>query len=227
MNHAERQLPARGLLAAVAAGGILAAGAAGLSMADAAASPVSTAYGAAASGTDPASPRPTVSSGGAVKTASGSNSGKAGTFSATGITVRAGAGMAESRVGNLTVGGESFGSITATCRNGVTAVKHSGKRSSKPNVKVSYGSGGGPNVTGITVTISGAGDEPAETVTAAVVSCGKGIPADGPTSPPSRPGDDQHDGGQPDRGDASEPGIGDDVTAPAPSQRDGHLPVTG
>lgn len=220
---------AQPLLAAIGAGGLLAAAITGLTTtanADIAlaAADVSTAYGAAASGTDPASPSPSVSSGGAVKTASGSNSGKAGTFSATGITVRAGAGIAESRVGNLTVAGESFGSITATCSNGVTKVSHSGKKPSKPNMKVAYGSGGGPKATGITVTITGAGDEGAQTVTAAVVSCGKGTPPSQTPAPGDNPADSPGDGTSSDtpHGDADDSG-----TAPAPDLHTGHHPVTG
>lgn len=225
-THPSEHSP-RGLLTAIAAGGLLAAtitGIAALTPADAATATTSTAYGAAASGTDPASPSPSVSSSGAVKTASGSNSGRVGTFSATGITVKAGAGIAESRVGNLTVAGESFGAITATCRNGVTKVSHSGKKPSKPNMKVSYGSGGGPSVTGITVTITGAGDEKAQTVTAAVVSCGKGTP---PSDSPDA-GDGQDDGTSTDGSDhGSTEDTGADNTAPAPELHDGHHPVTG
>lgn len=225
-NTTTRTRPApRALLGAIGVGGILAATITGLAgTADATTTAVttattSTAYGAAASGTDPASPSPTVSSFGAVKTASGSNSGRAGTFSATGITVKAGAGIAESRVGNLTVAGESFGAITATCSNGVTKVSHNGRKPSKPNMKVSYGSGGGPNATGITVTITGAGGEGAQTVTAAVVSCGTGTPPPAGDPDPGTDGSSSDDNGPTD----------DSATdaAPAPRLHTGHHPVTG
>lgn len=232
-THTPSKLP-RLLLTATAAGGILAA-AITTSIHDSDIQPLaaeaSSAYGAAATGTDPASPKPSVSSGGAIRSASGSNSGAAGTFSATGITVRAGAGMAEARVGNVTVAGESFGSVTATCRNGITSVKHSGKKSSKPNVNVAYGSGGGPSATGITVTITGAGDETAQTITAAVVRCGKGTPP--PTSSEPTPDEPQPspDKDEPTRGDSAQPDTdtepGDAPIAPTPRLREGHHPVTG
>lgn len=245
MHHATQNASRpRGLLAAIGAGSILAAATIGLAHSTADAAPEhSTAYGAAATGTDPADPHPTVSSSGEVKTATGSHSGNAGTFRATGITVKAGAGMAESHVSELTVGGESFGAITATCRDGVSTVKHSGKKPSSPNMKVTYGSGGGPQATGITVTITGAGGETAQTVTAAVVRCGKAAAApptttttpprgedtSAPTSPPSQPTDDTPPEAGPDTDpDRHESGTtGRDPSAPAPQPRQGHHPVTG
>lgn len=240
-QHSEHLLAAvslRAMLAAIAAGGALAASICGLvGSADAATPPTtgaapstSTAYGAAATGADPVSPSPTVSSSGAIKTGSGDVSSPAGTFTASGISVRAGAGIAESRVSSLTVAGETFGPISTTCRDGVTKVAHNGEKATSKNLSVAYGSGGGPKAVGITVTITGAGEQDAQTITAAVAQCGKGSPPSDGESPNPAPGD--RPGGT---DEASQPGGSDNAadrssdhgSAPAPRLHIGHHPVTG
>lgn len=231
------RISTRTLLASLAAGSVLATATVGgvaPTNADAAES-INGAYGVAAEGTDPHQPTPLVTSNGKMKTARGNASGNAGTFRATGMTVKAAAGIAETRVGNLTVGGENFGSISATCRNGiVTNVTHSGTKPSKPNMRAYYGSTGGSKVIGITVQILGADNKPAQTVTAAAVRCAKGTPpSDDPAEPPSStPKPDQPGNGADDGGDTGSSSGGDnggeqDAPAPAPTPADGHHPVTG
>jgi len=224
----------KAMLYAAAVGGVLAASLCLVGRADATtpappnavgAQSSSSAYGAASTGADPVSPSPSVSSSGAVKSSSGTVSSPAGTFTASGITVRAGAGIAESRVASLTVAGETFGPISTTCRDGVTKVAHNGKEASAKNLSVSYGTGGGPKAVGITVTISGAGDQDAQTITAAVANCGKGNPPGGDTDPAPNPDD------QPGNTPKSDESASEDSTtneqAPAPRLHTHHHPVTG
>lgn len=193
----------------------------------------STAYGVAATGTDPVAATPSVSSADVVKTASGSAAGKAGTFSASGITVKAGAGIAEAAVANLTVAGKALGSVTAKCANGETTYSHTGSAPDSPNLKVSWGGSAGA-----TITLVAAGGKAAETITVAVVKCSTGTPpttvppttvpptskptmtpTGQPTSPTEVPTATSAPGATPLPGQ-----IGD---APAPTPVDGHHPVTG
>jgi hypothetical protein len=232
----------RTIFAGVGAGGVLAASAVALVLSTGApanaAATTSTAFGVSASGVDPVGATPSVSSDGAVKTASGSVSGKAGTFSATGITVKAGAGVAESTVSSLTVGGKNIGSVSAKCSNGKTSYSHSGGAPAASNLKVSFGGGAGA-----TVQIIGAGGKAVETITVAVVKCGTGTP---PTSEPTQPPTHEPTGKptQPPTGKPTgkptdthkptgthkpgqTPGERPDQPAPKPTPRDGHHPVTG
>jgi len=226
----------RATLAALATGAALAASVTGLVvLTDAeAAATASSAYGIAASGVDDVGRQPSVSSDGAVKTASaGSVSGSAGTFTASGLTVKAGAGVAEASVSSLTVGGRSIGSVTAKCADGKTTVTHSGSAVNEANLHVSFGGGGGSSATGATITIIGADGEAAETITVAGVSCTAGAPpatTAPPTSTTTRP---EQPAGAPTSGNptghpASTPGTPPTTTrAPAPTPVPGHLSVTG
>lgn len=228
----------RTILAGVGAGGVLAASAVALVLSTGApanaAATTSTAYGVSASGVDPVGATPSVSSDGAVKTASGSASDKAGTFSATGITVKAGAGIAESTVSSLTVGGKNIGSVSAKCSNGQTTYSHSGAAPSASNLKVAFGGGAGA-----TVQIIGAGGKTVETITVAVVKCGTGTP---PTTQPTQPPTHEPTGqptqqptgkptskptGKPTHKPGQQPSDKPDQPAPKPVPHDGHHPVTG
>ncbi|HEY3481027.1 MAG TPA: hypothetical protein VGL02_19200, partial [Streptomyces sp.] len=117
--------PTQAVIAGVGASGVLAAGAVALVLSagsPASAAPTaSSAYGVSAFGVDNVKAKPYVSSSGGVTTDSGSVSGAAGTFTASGIVVKAGAGMASATVSSLTVGGKNIGRASATCKNGVVS----------------------------------------------------------------------------------------------------------
>lgn len=195
-----------------------------------------TAYGIAATGVDDVTAQPSVSSSGEITSRSaGSVSGQAGTFTASGLTVRAGAGLAEATVTSLTVGGRQIGSINAKCANGVSTVTHSGSPISEPNLTVTYGSSGSSKAVGAKVTIIGADGEPAETITVAVVTCGTSTPEPTPTSTPPNPTTSQptpNPTGAPSpnpttRTTAPKQPANPPVPAPAPTPLPGHHPVTG
>jgi hypothetical protein len=225
-----RTTHSRTLLAGLGAGA-LAAGALTMILTGSPASAqatTSTAYGVSASGVESKAAQPSVSSDGAVKTASGSVSGMG--WSATGITVKAGAGVAEATVGNVTAGGKSIGSVTAKCADGVTTYSHGGAAPNDPKLKVSFGGGAGA-----TIQILGAGDKPVQTITVAVVKCGKGTPptTNPPTSnPPTGNPTQQPTGTQKPTGTqqptgTQKPGEKPVKPAPQPEIKDGHHPVTG
>lgn len=188
----------------------------------------STAYGVSASGIEAKGPQPSVSSTGAVKTASGSVSGMG--WRATGITVRTGAGLAEAIVGNVTVANRNLGSVSATCRDGATTYTHSGSAPNDPKLRVSFGGGAGA-----TIQILGADDKPAQTITVAVARCGRGAPptttpqpTTPPTGQPTQPAPPAT--GQPTQRSVAGSGQqgGRPITpAPRPRPQDGHHPVTG
>jgi hypothetical protein len=207
-------------LAALTLGGVGAVGIAHGQGSDA----INAAYGVAAKGTDNQGPTPLVTSNGKAKTDSGSAAGSSGQFAATNMSVRAAAGQSEAKVGNLIVAGENFGSISATCEDGVvTSVEHDGTKPSKPNVKVYYGKKGGDKVIGITVHVVDDAGKVTQEVTAAAVRC-----AEAPEEKPDKPVE------KPDRPDkpvakpkpAPEPAK-TVVAAPAPTSTPGHHPVTG
>jgi hypothetical protein len=202
-----------------------------------AAGETSTAFGVSATGADPVSARPSVSSDDAIKTASGSAAGGAGTFSASGITVKAGAGVAEATVASIKVGGVSLGPIGAKCSNGVTT--YSGGGSAKPaaNLSVSYGAGAGA-----TIKVLGAGGKAVETITVAVAKCGKGgstpptgQPTGTPTGQPTGEPTGKPTGHPTGKPTASKPGkptstrssSKPEQPAPKPKQVGGHPIVTG
>jgi hypothetical protein len=229
----------RTLLAGIGAGGALAAGAVTLVLttgAPANAAPTtSTAYGVSATGPDGVAPTPSVASSGAITTKSGSAAGAAGTFKASGITVRAGAGYAEATVGSLTVGGVSIGRASATCKNGVISYDSPPARSTG-KLRVLPRTDGAAAV----VQILGAGDKPSETIKLAVVTCGTGTPpTDEPTQQPTGQPTQQPPTGQPTHQPsgkpshqpthtpAHRPGQTPDTPAPAPVPHLGHHPVTG
>lgn len=195
---------------------------------DAHADPANSAYGISASGVDTVGPQPSVSSDSAVKsTAADTVRGPSGTFVASGLSVKAGAGMAEATVANLAVGGRSVGSVNVKCANGVSMVSHSGSPVNEPNFRVGYGAGGGPTATGATITIAGADGQPSQTITVAVVSCGKGTP---PTTQPTPPSTGTSTGKTTEtntpRPAPQEPDV-PEIQAPKPSPAPGHHPVTG
>jgi len=174
-------------LTATGIGGILAAGIVGLSLSTAAspaaAAAGSTAFGVQASGVDNKSAN------------SGSVSGTS--FSASGISTETRPGYARATVANLTVGGQSLGSITVTCEQGVTTVSHSTSAAETTFFHPHYGTGGGPSATGVTVIITDAKGTKSQTVSAAGVSCDKSTtsptstssarPTGHPTSTPGHP----------------------------------------
>ncbi|WP_018686845.1 hypothetical protein [Actinokineospora enzanensis] len=189
----------------------------------------SSAFGVSASGVDPVGAQPSVSSSGEVKTASGSVSGKAGTFTASGITVKAGAGIAEASVAKVTVGGVSIGPVSAKCNNGVTTYSGGGPAAPSSNVKVSYGGGAGA-----VITVVGAGGKAAETITVAVAKCGKGTPpttnppTNPPTGQPTNPPTGKPTGSNPTtKPTGTNPNTKPEQPAPKPQPHDGHHPVTG
>jgi len=219
---------ARGLMAGLSVGVILAAGTTGLvvlaqSPATAQAD-TSTAYGVSASGVEDKGPQPSVSSAGTIKTDSGSVSGLGWTVS--GITVKAGAGVAEAAVSNITVANRSIGPVTAKCADGKITYTHGGSAPNDPKLRVSFGGGAGA-----TIQILGAGDAVVQTITVAVVKCGQGAP---PTTEPTttastntsaRPSA-QPSGTRPPAGTAN-PVRTPDAPAPSPQPHIGHHPVTG
>lgn len=183
----------------------------------------STAYGVSASGNENKAAQPSVASDGEVKTASGSVSGMG--WSASGITVKAGSGIAEATVANVVVAGKAIGSVSAKCADGAVSFSHGGAAPSDPKLKVSFGGGAGA-----TIQILGAGDKVAQTITVAVVKCGKAtLP---PTNPPTGQPTGQPTGkptGQPPTGTQKptpKPGT-TPQPAPTPQLQDGHHPVTG
>lgn len=183
----------------------------------------STAYGVSATGTENKAAQPSITSDGEVKAASGSVSGMG--WSATGITVKAGNGIAEATVGNVVVAGKTIGSVSAKCTDGAVSYAHGGAAPSDPKLKVSFG-----GEAGATIQILGAGDKVAQTITVAVVKCGKAtVP---PTNPPTNPPTGQPTGrptGQPPTGTQKptpKPGT-TPQPAPTPQLQDGHHPVTG
>ncbi|ONI88040.1 hypothetical protein ALI22I_20060 [Saccharothrix sp. ALI-22-I] len=172
-HHRARAVLAGAALGAlgVATGAVLFTGSPTTAQAEAQAE-TSTAYGVSAIGVDPVSAQPSVSSAGEVKTAGGDVSGEAGTFTASGVSVKAGAGMAEARVAGIKVGGVTFGPISAKCDNGViTYPEGEGPVNPAPNLSVEYKKG-----PGAVITIRGANGKASQTITAAVVNCAKGIP---------------------------------------------------
>lgn len=182
-----------------------------------AAQDTSTAYGISATGVDPVSAQPSVSSSGAVKADSaGAVAGKAGTFTASGLSVRAGAGLAEASVASVTVGGVTIGPVGAKCSQGTTTYSGGGPAQPARNVRVSYGGGAGA-----TITVLGANTKPAETITVAVVKCGTGTPPAPPTSSKPRPTTSKP------HGTVTRPPTRTERPAPRPVPRDGHHAVTG
>jgi hypothetical protein len=172
-----------------------------------------------------------VSSDGAVKTATGSVSGMG--WSATGITVKAGTGTAEATVGAVTVAGRAIGSVSATCRDGVTSYAHGGSPASDERLKIRFGGGAGA-----VIEIVGAGGKPSQTITIAVAKCGKATtpptsPTPPPTStPPGAPTGTPPPGGTPTSGapTSTPKPSGRQRTAPpapAPTPKPGHYVVTG
>lgn len=198
-----------------------------------AASDTSTAFGVSASGVDAVNAQPSVSSAGAVKSASaGSVSGSAGTFTATGLSVKAGAGLAQASVSNVTVGGKSIGAVSATCANGHISYDHPDVKPQASNLNVDWEVSGAAAV----ITITGAGGKHVETITVAKVSCGAGTPPTSrPTSAPptSRPPTSNPPAGKPTGRPApiASPGQGSgnqsEQPAPSPKPKDGHHAVTG
>ncbi|MFI5591257.1 hypothetical protein ACIA5G_39825 [Amycolatopsis sp. NPDC051758] len=176
----ERRATQRALTAA-GLGGILAAGIVGISLSTpaspAAAASGSTAFGVRASNT--------------VNLSADSGSLSNPTVSATGISTETGAGYAKASVSSLTVGGKAVGSVSASCKQGVTTVSHSGGDQDTPFFHVHFGKSGGPSATGVTVTITDKSGKVSETVRAAGVSCDKAStqPPTGepPTSKPAPP----------------------------------------
>ncbi|WP_406639229.1 hypothetical protein [Amycolatopsis sp. WGS_07] len=148
----------------------------------------STAYGVAGSSTDNFGPTPTVSSSGAVRTASGSYTSKLGIV-ASGMTVKAGNGFAEATVASVRIGNVTVGPVSMTCRDGKISYTGGGPAHPARNLSVSYHNGAGA-----TIVISGAGTSggaeggPAlapkqpQTITVAVAKCEKGTTP--PTSAP-------------------------------------------
>jgi hypothetical protein len=160
-------------LTAVSLGGILAAGIVGITLSTpaspASAASESTAFGVRATDT--------------VNLSADSGSLSNPTVSATGISTETSAGYAKASVASLTVGGVSIGSVSATCKQGVTTVSHSGSDQDTKFFHVHFGKSGGPSVTGVTVTITDKNGKVSETVRAAGVSCSK-ADAEPPTSEP-------------------------------------------
>ncbi|MYW94195.1 hypothetical protein G3I59_27250 [Amycolatopsis rubida] len=163
-----------------------------------------------------------------------------GAVVASGIKLRAGAGIAEATVASVRVGTASVGPFSATCRNGVTTVKAPSRSSG--NLTVTPGASGGPRATAGTVTVK-TPEEPAITVSVATVSCGSGTPPTeppptthpgepGPTDDPTPPSQAGHrpapaeKPGRPSDRDTDQGRTGH-RPAPAPTPRPGHLPVTG
>lgn len=200
-----------------------------------AAGETSTAFGISATGPDPVSARPSVSSDGAVKTASGSAASAAGTISATGITVKAGAGIAEATVASVKIGSVTIGPVGAKCSDGVTSYSGGGPAKPASNMLVSYGGGAGA-----TISILGAGGKPSATITVAVAKCGKGTtpptstqpdPTGQPTAKPTGKPTGQPSGkptaSKPGKPTSTHPGTKPEQHAPAPTKVDGHPAVTG
>ncbi len=174
----ERRATQRALTAA-GLGGILAAGIVGFTLSTpvspAAAASGSTAFGVRATGTA------------SLSADTGSLSDPK--VSATGITTETSPGYAKASVGSLTVGGVSIGSVSATCKQGVTTVTHSGSAQDTPYFHVVFGKSGGASATGVTVTITDAKGKVSETVRAAGVSCSTADTTPPTSEPPtSRPG---------------------------------------
>jgi hypothetical protein len=180
----ERRATQRALTAA-GLGGILAAGIVGITLSTpvspAAAASGSTAFGVRASGT--------------ANLSADSGSLSDPKVSATGISTETSPGYAKASVGSLTVGGVSIGSVSATCKQGVTTVTHSGSAQETPFFHVAFGKSGGASATGVTVTITDAKGKVSETVRAAGVSCSTADtppptsepPTSQPAPPTSRP----------------------------------------
>ncbi|WP_410570389.1 hypothetical protein [Amycolatopsis sp. cmx-4-61] len=168
----ERRATQRALTAA-GLGGILAAGIVGFTLS----TPVSPA--AAASGSTAFGVRATNT----VNLSADSGSLSNPTVSATGISTETSAGYAKASVASLTVGGVSIGSVSATCKQGVTTVTHSGSDQDTKFFHVHFGKSGGPSATGVTVTITDKNGKVSETVRAAGVSCSK-ADTEPPTSEP-------------------------------------------
>lgn len=180
----------------------------------------STAYGVAGSGTDNFGPTPTVSSAGAIRTASGSYTSKLGIV-ASGMTVKAGNGVAEATVASVRIGNVTVGPVSMTCRDGKISYTGGGPAKPARNLSVSYGHGAGA-----TIVISGAGTNtggtdggPAlapkqpQTITVAVAKCEKGTtpptstpPTGTPTGQPTVPPTGQPTGQPPESRDHEQPG---------------------
>lgn len=140
----------------------------------------STAYGISASGVDPVGAQPSVSSDGAVVSDSaGGVAGGLDTFAASGLTVKAGAGIAEASVSDVAVNGHSIGAVSATCTDGVVSYTGGGPEAPAENLRVSYRNGAGA-----VITILGADGNASQTITVAVASCGKGGGGEPTTTPP-------------------------------------------
>lgn len=217
-------LSPRTVLAGLGIGAVLAAGATALVLSQGspahAQGEVSSAFGASVSGVENKAGQPAVSSGGEVKTGSGTASGMG--WSATGITVKAGAGLAEATVANVTAGGRAIGSVSAKCVDGVTTYGHSGPEVDEEKFKVTFQGGAGA-----TIRIFGAGEEPVQTITVAVVKCAKGIPS--PTAEPTTTPPTGEPTGQPTSTPTATSAPTDKPVPPAPKPqpRNDHHPVTG
>jgi hypothetical protein len=198
----------------------------------------STAYGISASVTDSLKATPSVSSDGAVKSDSaGSVASPAGFVHASSLSVSAGAGTATATVGSVTIGGKTISNISAKCTDGVATPGRTGTEKLTDTLTVTYGTVSGGKATGATITLLGAGDKVAETVSVAVVSCDKGTPPP-PTSappttsvPPTTAPPTGQPTGQPTGGPVPTGGTNPtktpDQQAPNPSPVNGHGPVTG
>lgn len=225
-------LSPRTVLVGLGVGAVLAAAATGLVLSHGspahAQGDVSSAFGASVSGVENKAGQPAVSSGGEVKTGSGTASGMG--WSATGITVKAGAGLAEATVANVTAGGRAIGSVSAKCVDGVTTYGHSGAEINEEKFKVTFRGGAGA-----TIRIFGAGEEPVQTITVAVVKCAKGIPS--PTTPPTTTPPTPEPTGEPTGRPTGQPTSTPSETskptdkpvppAPKPQPQNDHHPVTG
>lgn len=222
-----RVLTAAGLGGVLAAGGVAAVlvGPAG----QAAAAPGSSAQGVRVSGTGVDAR--------AADSGSISGSGSGTSWSASGISTETRAGHARAAVGSITVGGQSIGSVTATCDQGVTTVQHSGNAQDTSYFHVSFGRSGGPSATGATITITDRHGRASFTLIASTVSCsettgppGSQPPTGKPTPPTGHPAPQPTH--RPGHTTPSKPGrtapkhVPDHEATPAPLQH-GHAPVTG
>lgn len=196
--------------------------AAALTMPALAAGDTNSAFGVAASGSDPVSAQPSVSSSGAVQSDSaGSVTSHANTFTASDLKVQAGTGLARASVGNVVIhdgqSGKSIGAVSAECQNGRATASRSGTTQLDRNVTVTYGVGGGNHMSGAVIKIAGAAGRDAETITVADVTCGMGTPP--VTTPPPT-----HRAPTPPGGNT---GGGTHRTAPPATPQPGHAAVTG
>ncbi|MFJ5984380.1 hypothetical protein [Lentzea sp. NPDC092896] len=179
---------ARATLASVAIGALAltSLGLGASSTAAAQQSEASSAVGISATGVDPVGATPAVSSAGEIKSGSaGTVAGKAGTFTATGVSVKAGAGLAEASAANVVVAGQSIGPVSASCSNGVAKSLNKADQKLGEKGTVKFPPASGNQATGAVITINGASG-PVQTITVAQVSCGKAaVPPT--TTPPSTP----------------------------------------